>query len=226
MKLQHLFVSMFTAVFVGAALAMSKAPKTVPKVNPVVVTPGNYVAAWDSKLQGKEWTQIVLTGLDDLARDLLLSEAPEDKDKWCPKFNELKYDQRKQFYLTLISNMAKFESSFKPKQTYTESFADSTGKNVVSRGLTQISFESSKAYGCDVKKPEDLHDPKVNLLCTVRIVKKWVLGDDHFGSKGLFSIKKQKWNWLGIARYWSVGRDTSDSQAKIKAQTMALSFCK
>lgn len=106
-----------------------------------------------------------------------------------------------------ISIMAKFESGFKPETSYKEGFNDSKGKAVISRGLLQISQESANqsAYACGIKKAEDLHDPKVNLECAVKIAVYWINKDQVF-----FGGEK-----LGLGRYWSVGRKSSKSNAKI-----------
>lgn len=107
----------------------------------------------------------------------------------------------------LLSIMAKYESSYKTEESYKEGFSDSQGKAVISRGLFQISQESANqsAYGCKITDAKQLHDPKTNINCAVKILsyqakKHGVLID---GSKA------------GCGAYWSVCRKTSGSYAKI-----------
>lgn len=107
----------------------------------------------------------------------------------------------------LISIMAKYESSFKPETNFTESFKDSKGKPVTSRGLLQLSIESvnQKAYGCAVKQEKELNDPITNLQCGIAVIvyqsnKSGTLID---GNRG------------GCSAYWSVCRKSSKSYAKI-----------
>lgn len=186
-----------------------------PNPSPIVIDApkGDYKADWDHKAEGKLWTQITSAALDELGRDMLLMEAPKDADKYCKGFGSMTYEQRKQCFIGLISSMARFESNFTPSQSYTEDFNDAKGKKVVSRGLLQLSIESGKSYGCELKTAQDLHDPKANLRCAVRILNRWIPKDKYIGTAK-----------LGGARYWSVLRDTSKSQAKVRAKTLALVF--
>lgn len=106
----------------------------------------------------------------------------------------------------LISIMAKYESNFKPETKFAE-----TGHlaGVTSRGLLQISVDSANqsAYGFNVTA-DQLHDPLINLKVAVKIM--------HYQAKKhgvLFDGSKTS----GAGSYWSVGRVTSGSFAKIKA---------
>lgn len=107
--------------------------------------------------------------------------------------------------MQLISIMAKYESNFKPETNYTEGFNDSKGKPVISRGLLQISQESANGYNCNIVKPEQLNDPKTNLFCAVQIIHRWAIRDNT-----LMGEPKK-----GCARYFSVCRASSKSNAKI-----------
>ena len=151
------------------------------------------ILAWGESRQ--EWT------------DHLIAEI--DKAKWNPAIdNYCKTVSLKECVAQAVSIMARYESSFKTGEQFTESFNDSKGNPVISRGLLQLSFESSnqKAYACGLKKPEDLHDAKINLSCGVKIVNYW-LNKDHV----FFGEPK-----LGLGRYWSVGRSTSKNNIKVK----------
>lgn len=102
----------------------------------------------------------------------------------------------------LISIMAKYESSFKPETSYAEG---GNLKGVISRGLLQISKDSANGYGCGITDAKHLHDPKTNLECAVKILARWAAKDGT-----LMGEPK-----LGCARYWSVCRKSSGSNAKI-----------
>lgn len=71
----------------------------------------------------------------------------------------------------LISVIAKHESGFNPDAYYKESFNDSNGKPVISRGLFQLSVESANqsAYKCDIKSYKELYNPYINITCMVKI---------------------------------------------------------
>lgn len=108
---------------------------------------------------------------------------------------------------SLMYEMARYESGFKLEATYKESFKDSKGKNVISRGLYQLSVESANqsAYACNVTE-KTLHDPLVNISCAVKIFGYWAKRDNT-----LMSGKRG-----GCARYWSVCRTNSKSNSKIR----------
>ena len=170
---------------------------TTPVVDPVrkpeELKPKKVILAWGESRQ--EWT------------DHLIAEI--DKAKWNPEItNFCNSIPLKECVAHAVSIMAKYESGFKTGKQFTESFNDSKGNPVISRGLLQLSFESAsqKAYACGLKTPEELHDAKINLSCGVKIVNYW-LNKDHV----FFGEPK-----LGLGRYWSVGRSTSKSNVKIK----------
>ena len=173
---------------------------------------------WESKISGsKAWTAHLGSALDTLGKDLL-DVIPADSANFCGNYQNLSYEQRKQVWIYLISYMAKFESSFNTNSAYTEDFADSSGKNVVSRGLLQISIESGNAYGCNFKSSADLHDPYQNLNCGVRILNRWMERDGRIAGK-------VNGSWKGGARYWSVLRTTSKSYSSIVSGVNALKIC-
>jgi hypothetical protein len=78
---------------------------------------------------------------------------------------------------------------------------------VISRGLFQLSIESAnqKAYGCGFKTEQEIHEPLKNISCMVKIVNHWLNKDLVFfgGTK------------LGLGRYHSVARASSESYPKI-----------
>nr|WP_295900155.1 transglycosylase SLT domain-containing protein [uncultured Bdellovibrio sp.] len=178
------------------------------------------IPLWESKTsKGKEWTAHVDRELDKLGQNLL-DVIPADATLFCPKYKNLSYAQRKQYWTFLISSMVRFESNFNTNSSYTESFTDSNGKRVVSRGLLQISIESGNAYGCGFKTAQDLHDPLKNLSCGVRILDRWVGRDGRIAGKVSDA-------WRGGARYWSVLRAGDKTSYKsIVSWSQNLSICK
>lgn len=107
----------------------------------------------------------------------------------------------------LIYKMIEFESGYDTNSKYKESFKDAKGKNVISRGLLQLSIESvnQSAYGCKIKDAKELHDPATNIKCGVKILSYWA-------NRDLVLMGEPK---KGGARYWSVCRASSKSNAKI-----------
>lgn len=201
-------------------------PKPPTSTNPTTPpSPGqgtqrDVIPLWESKVaDGKEWTTHVNSELDRLGQDLL-DVIPADRSLFCPKYQSLSYAQRKQYWAHMLSSMVRFESNFKTNTSYTESFNDSNGKPVVSRGLLQISIESGNAYGCGFKNAQELHDPYKNLSCGIRILNRWVGRDGRIAGR-------VSSGWKGGARYWSVLRAGDKTSYKsIVSWSQNLSICK
>jgi hypothetical protein len=170
-------------------------------------------ADWDHRPQGAKWTTTTLQAIEDAGGELLTMPAPKDAADYCPRFGELSRDERKAFFVKLVSAMARYESGFDPGTSYKEKFKDAKGARVVSRGLMQMSVESAKSYGCPVTKAADLHGAEANLQCAVRALGKWIPRDERIGT-----------GRLGGARYWAVLR--TSKRKKIQAKTRSLPFCR
>lgn len=104
-------------------------------------------------------------------------------------------------WVILLGAMAKYESNFKPSLEYKEKFKNGKGEYVISTGLFQVSYESSRGYGFSGITTEQLKDPYKNIDVAIAILKKWTERDgvvaNHSGT-----------TWRGGARYWSVLRTT------------------
>ena len=204
------FVFVMIAYNLNSAHGFSKKLEA-PKENifePVVVAPPfEFKAEWPDKT----WTTYLDQALEKYGKEMLLMKQPADADKWCPKFESLSYEKRKQMFITMIVAMAKKESNWNPKTTYKESFNDSKGNPVISQGLLQISPESAnqRAYGCRIDSSNKLLLPEVNLECGVKILNHWLPKDGVLGTAK-----------LGGGRYWSVMRDSSSSQAYVRSKVM------
>lgn len=177
------------------------------------VTSASVPIEWEQIRQGKNWTEHATKALDDLGENLLGMSPPLDASEYCPRFGDLTKEQRKVFYVNLLSFIARLESDFNPEATYEEGFKDAKGKPVVSRGLLQLSQESANLYGCGIRSASDLHDAATNLRCGVRVLNKWVAADRRIGSSS-----------IGGGRYWAVLRDPK--RAKILARTNSLPLCR
>lgn len=178
------------------------------------------IPLWESKsLNHTSWSEHIYRELPTLG-PALLTVNPVDAKIFCPNYVNLEESERKQFWAFFISTMVKFESDFDPKEFYKENFVDSSGRYVVSRGLLQISLESSKGYRCGFTADKQLHDPMRNLSCGIIILNHWMKKDARIASRlGL--------GWRGGARYWSVlraGRKTS--YQSIVKWSNDLPFCK
>ena len=145
---------------------------------------------------------------------------PTDVTAYCSAYPRLSMDQRRRFWRDLLAAIAWHESGHDTDLTYRERFTDNSGQRVVSRGLLQLSIESSRAYDCPLDEAEQLHDPARNIDCAVRILDKWV-GQDGVISRDGGGQPRQ---WLGGARYWSVLR-RSTTRAAIQALMQQRPYC-
>jgi hypothetical protein len=174
-----------------------------------------FVADWDDLPRGAEWTAHVRGALADFGGPLL-EAVPSDRAEYCPGFDAQTPLEREAFYVGLISRMARFESGFDPDTSFQESFTNSQGERVVSRGLLQLSHESANGYpNCRPVEDQELHDPATNLRCAVAILTRLVPRDATIGS-----------GRAGGAAYWSVLRNTSDKRPRIVEYTRALEVCR
>lgn len=136
--------------------------------------------------------------------------SAEDINSFCPKFHSLDIDRKTKAIGELFVATTYYESAFKPETLYRECNKtkcqyssgcqyNSTygycmkgghaldGGIVISRGLLQISLQSAQGYGCQVKTPNDLHNPIKNLECGVIIMKRLIT------NRGSISTKNNYW---------------------------------
>lgn len=205
----------FTALLLTALCALS--------VTSVVAGSLSYnknvdYAAWSEQNQDGSWTRITEQAV---AQSPLVKLVPADVQSFCPRYASLPQQQRSQFWVALFSAMAKPESNFQPQSFYQEKFKDGKGRRVISRGLLQISHESANQprYACDIKQPQQLHDPKINLNCGVKIMSKWVKTD------GVISQPRWSAEPKGGGRYWSTLRPQRGKVQSIANFTRQLPFC-
>lgn len=193
-------------------------PNNEPGPNPPEpepdIFPDSWQAAWSAgrpqDMQRKAWTDHLWTETLRLAVPSLVA-TPKDLQSYCPNWPNLNTKDRRAFLVVLLSIMTRYESNFNPATQYRENFNDSQGRPVISRGLLQLSVESSRAYGCDVTETT-LHDPFINLSCGLRILNRWIERDQYFGT----SLREPQGNrHLGGARYWAVLRDTLNIKPNI-----------
>jgi len=153
---------------------------------------------WDGKhAEYSEWTDLIYKTIKEKGKDLLSTEV-EDGDRYYDGYNYLEDDQKINFWAYLFSSVVQLESYFNPESYYRENFRDNNGKYIVSRGLFQLSIESGRGYGCDIPTEQSLHDYRINIVCAVTIMNRWVKRDKRIGSYNL--------GHKGGARYWAVLR--------------------
>lgn len=169
-------------LFIVLALGACELPKD-PGVPPVVEKP---YASWPNQEWAKHAEKKVSeTGLDKL----VLADAK----LFCPNGMSTRN------WVHLMGAMVKYESGFKPELEYKESFRNSKGEYVISTGLFQVSYESSRGYGFSGITTQDLKNPLKNIDVAVAILKKLT------GQNGVIANHSGT-SWKGGSRYWSVLR--------------------
>lgn len=168
-----------------------------PTVSPPEPIKKEIKLAWGDK---PEWTAAVLESVEGSKLKTATLRG---------SFSRVKDADKVEFFAQLVSIIAKYESGFKPENKYKESFKTASGESVISRGLLQLSIDSAnqKAYACGFKDAAELHDPVKNLKCGVKILEHWILKDGKVIGGSQFNT--------GCARYWSVCRTSSKSNAAI-----------
>jgi hypothetical protein len=154
---------------------------------------------WENSHEdGAKWTRYAQERLHE-AKDLLAT-VPTDIGDYCASYKDMDEEGRVGFWLAFLGGLSLVESSHNPLVKYREAFVDSTGKRVVSRGLLQISFESSRHYDCGATNVQQLHDPLWGLRCGVNIIHRLVTRDNVIRGRGVGRKSKQK--WLGVSAYF------------------------
>lgn len=118
------------------------------------------VARWDHLPRGSVWTEASLKALDGPGQRLAMS-TPADIAAWCPSYETASMDQRKAFWVGLVSALAKHESTWRP---------DVSGGDGRWHGLLQISPGTARGYGCAAQSAGALKNGAANLRCGLRIM--------------------------------------------------------
>ncbi|QAY75153.1 lytic transglycosylase domain-containing protein [Sphingosinicella sp. BN140058] len=205
---------------VTPALTPNAPTTSDPKVSaaPQPVRSVSFVGRWGDSGERAQWSAFLMTAVSELGQALTAATfVPSDISTYCPDYRRLDEEQREIFWAALLSSLAKRESNYRPTERYRESFKDSTGQYVVSRGLLQLSYESARAYGCDVDSAAKLHEPNVNLRCGVRILNRLV-------PTARAIAKKEGQKWRGAAAYWGPFRKAT-SREDIAAWVREQPYC-
>lgn len=187
----------------------NKPPVETKPTEPVVITTPSYSFKWDNE----ERTKLLIEAIKKIRpahnkvteNFSLIDMKPSDWHDYIDVWPLTKEGVAK-FWGNILVTMAKYESNWNSETKYQESFRDNNGNRIWSRGLFQLSIESGRGYGCDIKTDTDLHKDKVNIDCAVQILAYWVKRDAVF--------RNYSSGWRGAARYWAVVRGTSSQHTK------------
>lgn len=205
------------------------APLTSPRPRPRPSGLGtsrtsSYKADWDGYSIASLYTRYTLDGIEKYGNHLL--ESRLDDAGFCPSYNSLSRNQKKAFWLMVVSSISRHESGFNTNAKYLEAGGE------YSRGVMQLGYSSTRqrAYSCGFRNKYELNEnPEKNLHCGIKILNHW-MGRDKKIRGFVWSGGERKWR--GGARYWSVLRFEIWNSGKrrrmeqIRANTRTLSFCR
>lgn len=161
------------------------------------------VMRWDHRPEAPEWTSATLAALR--AHGAILAQTvPADIETWCPGYAGAGPEGRRAFWATLLSALAKHESTWNPAA------AGGGGRWF---GLVQISPATARGYGCAAGSAKALTDGAANLSCAVRIMAETVPRD------GVVSAGMR-----GVAADWGPFH-SSRKRADMIAWTLARPYC-
>ena len=187
-------------LLLALALALVSAPvaANTKKILPLPVM------RWDHAPQGSEWTKEALLQVADHDGELT-STVPGDIEVYCPGYAAASKDERRAFWVGLLSATAKYESGFN------QAAVGGKGRYV---GLMQISLPTARHYACDATSATGLKDGAANLSCAVDIVAPHVAADGMVAGNGN----------RGIARDWGPWQ-SAKNRAAMATWTRAQDYC-
>lgn len=156
------------------------------------------------RAEAAAWTARALSALDAQGAPLVQT-VPSDIDVYCPAYRDAGPEERKAFWVTFLSALAKHESTWRP---------DAAGGGGAWLGLLQISPRTAQGYGCQAKSAEALKDGRANLSCGIRIMAVTVPRD------GVISA-----GMGGVAADWGPFHQAS-KRADIQARTRGAPACR
>ncbi|MEM9351241.1 MAG: transglycosylase SLT domain-containing protein [Pseudomonadota bacterium] len=125
-------------------------------------------------VQGSDvWTRVAEAALKDHGATMVAT-VPNDIDAWCPAYREASDDDRRAFWVGLLSTLAKHESTFRPRVS---------GDNGLSHGLFQIRTGTARLYQCRARSRAALMDPIENVSCAIQIMSTTVPRDNAVARK-------------------------------------------
>ena len=190
--------------YVSLLLALSLALLALPVEAKVKKAPALPAMRWDHAPKASEWTAEALQQVA-LHDDELTATVPADIEVYCPGYGSASKEERRAFWVGLLSATAKYESGFN---------AAAVGGKGRYVGLMQISLPTAKHYGCEADTAKGLKDGAANLSCAVDIVAPHVAADGMVAGKGN----------RGIARDWGPW-SSSRTRATIAAWTSQQAYC-
>lgn len=162
---------------------------------------------WDHHAKGELWTRAALVALRTHGK-ALEQTVPQDIATWCPAYPDAAPEQRRAFWVGMLSALAKYESRWKPR---------AVGGGDLWYGLFQILPSTARGYGCIATSGAALQVGAANLSCAVRIMAETVPRDR--------AIAIKDGRWRGVAADWGPMRSAQKRDA-MATWTRGQSYCR
>ncbi len=186
------------------ALAALMLAGCVPEKTSLQSTLPEVPTRWDNRPEAPTWTAAAFVAVAE-NDDVLAARVPGDIGAWCPGYASATLNERRAFWVGLMSVVAKTESSHNPAA------AGGGGRYI---GLMQISPTTAAANGCDATSARELKDGSENLTCAVEVFSRDVARDGVVAGKGN----------RGVGRQWGPFRK-ADARAEMAAWTAKQPYC-
>ena len=159
---------------------------------------------WDARPEAANWTRHGLAAV--AAHDAELAQTiPADIATFCPHYPKASLNNRRAFWLGLVSATAKHESGYNPA---------AVGGRGSYIGLMQISPGTAQHSDCRAKTKAELKDGAGNLECAIKIFAPHVAADGMVAGNGN----------RGIGRDWGPFSSRA-ARADIAGWTARQSYC-
>ncbi|MGZ9811719.1 transglycosylase SLT domain-containing protein [Pseudoroseicyclus sp. H15] len=180
--------------------------QTGARVRPVARDPFLPAARWARVGTPALWTRAALSAMEDHGEPLV-DTLPRDIDTWCPGYSRGTEEDRRAFWVGLISALSWYESTHRPS---------AVGGGGQWYGLMQIYPSTARHYGCRADSGSELQDAEDNLSCAIRILATTVPRDD--------AVALHDGRWRGVAADWGP-MTNSAKRAAMSAWTRSQSYC-
>ncbi len=117
------------------------------------------VMRWAHVPGHEAWEAASFAALDTHAA-ILPTIVPDDIDEWCPAYTDNDLEERREFWVGLMSTLARHESTWNPTVV---------GGGGRWFGLVQISPATARFYQCEATSGQALLDGADNVSCAYRI---------------------------------------------------------
>ncbi|WP_231592783.1 transglycosylase SLT domain-containing protein [Pelagovum pacificum] len=166
-----------------------------PPVLPPVRSTYQPAAKWDETEEGELWTRTAMAAIEAHG-DGLEDIIPSDIEAWCPGYANKSDEERRAFWVGMMSALAYYESRYVPHVV---------GGGGQWFGLLQIYPTTARHYDCYASTGEALKDPVDNLSCAVRIMAYTVERDNAIagGRRGVAA------DWGPMTHGWVIDEMTA-----------------